>query len=318
MSGYPRDRQGVEARHAARRRDDDLRGQGRRHPRRLLARLRSRAEARLLRARDRFRAPRDSDARRERRKLVKHRQAGGRGRRASGTTRSSFVCGATGSRRQDRTRRAASSPTKLKAFLARKARASRCSSSRPSNSSLDGLQRHEDPHRHERAHRREATSSRSCKRPNAKARVGRHAVQGGARLASASARSTGTSRTTPGSGLEDFTVAELARALERRRPASVSRSSRCPRSSRRRTSRSRSTSRPRRTERRSRTSRSAKKGRTAPGPTLIEAYGGFEISLSPGYRAARRRGVAREGRHVHPREPSRRRRVRSRLGTKRR
>src|SRR5262249_37284808 len=29
----------------------------------------------------------------------------------------------------------------------------------------------------------------------------------------------------------------------------------------------------------------SKKGRTAAGPTVIEAYGGFEISMSPGYRA---------------------------------
>ena len=51
----------------------------------------------------------------------------------------------------------------------------------------------------------------------------------------------------------------------------------------------------------------------ASGPTLLEAYGGFEVSRTPGYDAALGLGLARPGRHLRAGQHPRRRRVRARL-----
>ena len=62
----------------------------------------------------------------------------------------------------------------------------------------------------------------------------------------------------------------------------------------------------------SRISRSRRKDLKLDGtnPTLLYGYGGFEISLTPGYSPARRRGLAGKGRRLRRRQHPRRRRVR--------
>ena len=81
---------------------------------------------------------------------------------------------------------------------------------------------------------------------------------------------------------------------------------------RRRAARSSSTSRPRRTARACPTSRSRRKDLPLDGsnPTLLYGYGGFEVSLTPGYNRQRRRGLAGAGRRLRGGQHPRRRRVR--------